>query len=276
MAYDLHGINPGRLYTAYFLGYRGLGLEAEEEARGCWLKHLLEDRVIGCPGRDNFWKVRRLHSHLISCFTIDLPRGSVFAVGVEGPLSVHLSSLPTFLSSVLDFLPKKAFFLYNTLSFPINLTELMAQEAGMTIDMEGFVAEMEGQKRRSREATLAARGTGGKQLELVAEQTSWLANSGIAVTDNSPNYSWAVEVDTVVRVIFMLDSFVKDGDAAKEGDAVGLILDKSSFYTKAGGQEANLSTIAFKGGGEFAVSDVQIYGGYALHLRVVYGRGVHS
>ncbi len=53
---------------------------------------------------------------------------------------------------VLDFLPDKAFFLYDTLGFPIDLMELMAQEAGMTVDMEGFAAEMEGQKRRLREA----------------------------------------------------------------------------------------------------------------------------
>ncbi len=65
---------------------------------------------------------------------------------------------PTFLSSVLDFLPDKAFFLYDTLGFPINLAESMAQEAGMTVDMEGFAAEMEGQKRRSHEARLAAKG----------------------------------------------------------------------------------------------------------------------
>ncbi len=71
---------------------------------------------------------------------------------------MHLSSLPTFLSSVLDFLPNKAFFLYDTLGFPIELTELMAQEVGMTVDMEGFAAEMEGQKRWSRKARLAARG----------------------------------------------------------------------------------------------------------------------
>jgi alanyl-tRNA synthetase len=52
---------------------------------------------------------------------------------------------------VLDFLPKKAFFLYDTLGFPIGLMELMAQEAGMTINMEGFAAKMEGQKRWSLE-----------------------------------------------------------------------------------------------------------------------------
>jgi hypothetical protein len=95
---------------------------------------------------------------LISRVVVGLPRGFVFAFGAEGPLSAHLSSLPTFLSSVFDFLPDKAFFLYDTLGFPIDLTELMAQEASMTVDMEGFAAELEGQKRRSREARLAARG----------------------------------------------------------------------------------------------------------------------
>ncbi len=89
---------------------------------------------------------------------VGLPHSFVFAFGAEGPLSAHLSSLPTFLSLVLDFLPNKAFFLYDTLGFPINLTKLMAQEAGMTVNMEGFAAEMEGQKRRLREARLAARG----------------------------------------------------------------------------------------------------------------------
>ncbi len=105
---------------------------------------------------------------MISPVVVGLPRGSVFAFWAEGPLSAHLSSLPTFLSLVLNFFPNKAFFLYNILGFPIDLKELMAQEAGMTINMEGFASEMEGQKRWSREARLAARGTGGKRLELVA------------------------------------------------------------------------------------------------------------
>jgi hypothetical protein len=121
----------------------------EAPARGC--DHLL-------PGEGQLLGGEVFFSHLILRVIVGLPRGSVFAFRAEGPLFAHLSSLPTFLSSVLDFLPDKAFFLYDTLGFPINLTELMAQEAGMTFDTEGFVAEVEGQKWQSRKARLAARG----------------------------------------------------------------------------------------------------------------------
>jgi hypothetical protein len=146
------------LNATYFTGNGGLVVKAYKKTRGCWLKHLPEDVIIGCPARDNFWEMRGFHSRLISRIVAGLPHGFVFAFGVEGPLSAHLSSLPTFLSLVLDFLPDKALFLYDTLSYPINLTELMAQEAGMTVNMEGFAAEIEGQKRWSRKARLAARG----------------------------------------------------------------------------------------------------------------------
>jgi hypothetical protein len=91
MAYDLHGIDPGRLYVAYFAGDGGLVVKANEKARGCWLKHLPEEVMIGCPARDNFWEVRRFRSRLISRVVVGLPHSFIFAYGVEGSLSAHLS-----------------------------------------------------------------------------------------------------------------------------------------------------------------------------------------
>jgi hypothetical protein len=58
MVYNLHGINPGRLYATYFASNKGLVVKANKKARRCWLKHLPEDVIIGCPARDNFWEVR--------------------------------------------------------------------------------------------------------------------------------------------------------------------------------------------------------------------------
>ena len=169
----------------------------------------------------------------------------------------------------------KAFFMYDTLGFPIDLTELMAEEAGMAVDMKGFEAEMEGQKKRSREARLAAKGIGGERLELIAEQTAWLADEGIKVTDDSFKYEWDNEVEGVVKAVFTSDGFLGEGDVAKEGDTVGLILDKTSFYAEAGGQDTDLGSISFlssdgkETAGELIINDVQTYGGYILHSGVI-------
>jgi alanyl-tRNA synthetase len=162
----------------------------------------------------------------------------------------------------------KAFFLYDTLGFPIDLTELMAEEAGMSVDMKGFEGEMEGQKERSRLARLAAKGLSGDRLELIAEQTAWLTDEGIQVTDDSYKYKWDVKLDATVKAVFTSDGFLGEGEAAKEGDSVGLVLDKSSFYAEAGGQDADLGTISI-GGGELIINDVQVYGGYVLHSGII-------
>ena len=163
---------------------------------------------------------------------------------------------------------EKAFFLYDTLGFPIDLTELMANEAGMSLDMDGFNTEMEEQKQRSRDARLAAKGLIGQRLELIAEQTAWLADKGIDVTDDSFKYDWDEAVDATVKAVFTSEGFLNDQDVVKEGDTVGLILDKTSFYAEAGGQDTDIGTISFEDG-ELFVNDVQIYGGYVLHSGVV-------
>eukprot|EP00580_Thalassiosira_gravida_P014072 CAMPEP_0201681668 /NCGR_PEP_ID=MMETSP0494-20130426/51229_1 /ASSEMBLY_ACC=CAM_ASM_000839 /TAXON_ID=420259 /ORGANISM="Thalassiosira gravida, Strain GMp14c1" /LENGTH=1023 /DNA_ID=CAMNT_0048165419 /DNA_START=109 /DNA_END=3180 /DNA_ORIENTATION=- len=163
----------------------------------------------------------------------------------------------------------KAFYLYDTLGFPIDLTELMAEEAGMTVDAPGFRAEMESQKQRSRDARSAAKGlAAGERLELIAEQTARLADGGVEVTDDGRKYAWDEVVGAKVEAIFTSGGFLKEGEVAENGSVVGLVLDKSSFYPEAGGQDADLGTISFEGG-ELVINDVQVYGGYVLHSGVI-------
>jgi alanyl-tRNA synthetase len=150
----------------------------------------------------------------------------------------------------------------------------MAEEAGLTVDSKGFASEMETQKRRSREARVAAKSGGAPRLQLIAEQTSALTDKGVLPTDDSFKYKWDVELPATVMAIFGTDGFFDGDKPAGEGEFVGLVLDKSSFYAEAGGQEADLGTLRVldkKGDavGSFEVRDVQTYGGFILHTGVV-------
>jgi alanyl-tRNA synthetase len=169
---------------------------------------------------------------------------------------------------------EKAFFLYDTLGFPIDLTELMAQEAGMVVDSEGFAQEMEAQKTRSRQARVAAKSGGTPQLVLIAEQTAALTDKGVVPTDDSFKYKSDVALPATVMSIYGPDGFYDDAEDANVGDFVGLVLDKSSFYAEAGGQEADLGDLLILDSsgetvGRFEVRDVQSYAGFLLHTGIV-------
>eukprot|EP00521_Asterionellopsis_glacialis_P013316 CAMPEP_0195305328 /NCGR_PEP_ID=MMETSP0707-20130614/36087_1 /TAXON_ID=33640 /ORGANISM="Asterionellopsis glacialis, Strain CCMP134" /LENGTH=1008 /DNA_ID=CAMNT_0040369413 /DNA_START=123 /DNA_END=3149 /DNA_ORIENTATION=- len=168
----------------------------------------------------------------------------------------------------------KAFFLYDTMGFPLDLTELMAEEAGLVVDVDGFSKEMEAQKKRSRDARSAAKSGGAPQLELIAEQTAWLADNGVLATDDSFKHELDAETPATVQAVFGPDGFLTDGVEAESGDFVGIVLDKSSYYAEAGGQEADIGKILFLSDegevvGSFAVTDVKAYGGFILHKGAV-------
>ena len=175
---------------------------------------------------------------------------------------------------------EKAFYLYDTLGFPIDLTELMAEEAGMSVDSKGFASEMEAQKKRSREARASAKSGGSPRLELVAEQTAALADNKILPTDDSFKYKWDVDLPATIMSLYGPDGFYKEGQSVKAGDFVGIVLDKSSFYAEAGGQEADTGTLrilddAGEVVGSFEVRDVQSYAGFLLHSGVVEEGSLH-
>jgi alanine--tRNA ligase len=186
-----------------------------------------------------------------------------------------------------------AFFLYDSMGFPLDLTALMAAEAGLDVDTDGFAACMAEQKARSQAAGKFARTT--DRLVLEAEQTAWLAKTaGVKPTDDSAKYEWHAAAGPVSRVAAVFAGkergFLTDGVAATPGaptSTVGVLLESTSFYAESGGQVSDVGALHVlpagmtKEDGEalgappaspagvIDVADVQVFGGYVLHIGAV-------
>jgi alanyl-tRNA synthetase len=169
-----------------------------------------------------------------------------------------------------------AHFLYTTMGFPVDLTELMAEEVNLRLDMAGFDAKMKYEQDLSAAAHLAKMSGGsGKDMRLVAEQTSTLVGKGVKSTDDSAKYVWNQDLEScVTKAVFIGRNETEDNigfvpTASSENGSVGLILDKSAFYAEAGGQIYDTGTIVNSNGGVMQVENVQLYGQFILHVGTV-------
>ncbi|MFF2887086.1 alanine--tRNA ligase [Paenibacillus sp. NPDC057967] len=126
-----------------------------------------------------------------------------------------------------------AFRLYDTYGFPFDLTEDFAAEHGMTVDREGFDAEMELQRERGR--------GGRRETESMKVQGGPLSE----YTDKSEFVGYTdLITDSQIKGIVLGDAFVEE---AGEGNQVLVLLDRTPFYAESGGQIADRGTIAGDG-----------------------------
>lgn len=164
----------------------------------------------------------------------------------------------------------QAFLLYDSHGFPLDLTEQMALESGLSVDIAGFEAAMEQQKERSRAALREqqAQEQGLRPLQLVAEQTAWLSDEKIPVTDDLKKYTWNIRPSARVEAIYTEQGFVNSSAEIKDQSAsVGIVLNTSPFYAEAGGQVGDLGLLTNEDGEELMkVKVVQVFAGYVLHV----------
>lgn len=161
--------------------------------------------------------------------------------------------------------------LYDTYGFPLDLTELMCEEHGLKVDVEGYHARLEELKEISRSGG-ASKKKSGVDLKMVAEQTSYLQNQGVVDTDDEPKYNWKTtgEGETVSGKVLAIyagnNNFVDEAEGKQE---VAVILDRTNFYAEAGGQVNDIGTLRTASGAEFTVEDVKKYAGFVLHIGTV-------
>lgn len=159
--------------------------------------------------------------------------------------------------------------LYDTYGFPVDLTRIMAEEAGLDIDEAAF----DQAKQESLEASKGGKKTAGG-VQLVKLDVHALAelekNDGVPKTDDFAKFSESNLSDAKVVAIYNGTGFV---DAVDESAGqVGLLLDKTCMYAESGGQENDTGKIVVDGQTEFDVNNVQVYAGYVLHTgNVNYG-----
>ena len=170
------------------------------------------------------------------------------------------------------FSGEDAHFLYTTMGFPVDLTELMAEEKGMTVDKEGFERRMREEQELSAAAHIAKMAGGsGKDMRLVAEQTAHLVSQQVAATDDSPKYVWNEDLEgCTVMALFIGRNETEDKigfvqSISPDNGTVGVILDKTSFYGEQGGQIYDIGTISTSSGTTVRVDNVQLYGQFVLH-----------
>ena len=143
------------------------------------------------------------------------------------------------------------FKLYDTYGFPRDLTEVIAEEHGLTVDAEGFEREMAAQQERSRgsevgSAAIAAvykdvKGRIGK-VEFVGyphEDEALSTRSG-AWRRRDVGGVELMEVQTHIKAL------IKDGVETQtaDGGEVEVVLDPTPFYGESGGQVGDRGTIA--------------------------------
>lgn len=135
----------------------------------------------------------------------------------EKLLAEILAKKPTQISG------EDAFTLYDTYGFPLELTQEIAEEQGLTVDTDGFEVEMEQQRQRARAAHETIDLTVQGSLDKLAERIH--PTQFLGYTDSQASATLAailVDGQTV--------------DTAEAGNEVQIVLNQTPFYAESGGQ----------------------------------------
>jgi alanyl-tRNA synthetase len=141
---------------------------------------------------------------------------------------------------------EQAFALHDTYGFPIDLTLEMAAEQGLTVDEAGFRRLM-GQQRERAKADSQARKAG---------VTATTAYRDILQAGGTTTFTGYDETVTESQII----GIVKDGGtmaAARVGEHVEIVLDRTPFYAEAGGQLGDHGRLRSSDGAVVEIYDVQ-------------------
>ncbi|MDE5804905.1 MAG: alanine--tRNA ligase [Paramuribaculum sp.] len=137
---------------------------------------------------------------------------------------------------------KEAFVLYDTYGFPLDLTQLILKENGMTLDQAGFDREMQAQKERARNAA-------------AVETDDWTV-----VNEGDPEFVGYDNTSCTTNILRYRK--VKQ----KKGEFYQIVLAQSPFYAEMGGQVGDSGVLMAPDGEVTEIYDTKRENGMAVHL----------
>ncbi len=150
-----------------------------------------------------------------------------------------------------------AFKLYDTYGFPLDLTEEILAESGMTLDEEGFQAAMQEQKDKARKAR--------KVTNYMGADVTVYESIDPGVTSTFVGYDRLTHT-SAISVLTTEEEIV---EALSDGQVGTVFVDETPFYATMGGQCADTGIIT-TAEGTFEVKDtVKLLGGKIGHIGVV-------
>ncbi|MDA1247544.1 MAG: alanine--tRNA ligase, partial [Cyanobacteria bacterium] len=129
---------------------------------------------------------------------------------------------------------EQAFELYDTYGFPLELTEEIAQEQGLTVDLAGFEVAMEAQRQRAKAAAVSIDLTLQGAIDQITAAAAATAFKGYEALEH-PSCVLALVVNG------------EPAERAGAGDAVQLVLDSTPFYGEGGGQVGDRGVLSGDG-----------------------------
>ncbi|MGE5677962.1 MAG: alanine--tRNA ligase [Pseudomonadota bacterium] len=189
-------------------------------------------KVIEVSG-DAYPELREKKDYILNIIELEENR---FYETLDQGLNILQGYIDELKASATDTLSgEKAFRLYDTYGFPLDLTKDVLEEQGLKVDEETFQKEMQSQRERARAA----------RADSSAE--SWKE-------DIYAKIDWSIKTKFVGYESFSseaaIKAIIKEGelvDKAEEGDEIHVILDVTPFYAESGGQAADTGRITGQG-----------------------------